>query len=94
MKRILMIGTGGTIASEMTPEGLSPDLTPAQLLHAVPSISSLCEVDCLSLFSIDSTNITPAHYLRLAVYRRGAVLSCEGGEKAHHPHRRAEADQL
>ena len=36
MKRILMIGTGGTIASEMTPEGLSPDLTPAQLLHAVP----------------------------------------------------------
>ena len=31
MKRILMIGTGGTIASEMTPEGLSPDLTPAQL---------------------------------------------------------------
>ena len=71
MKRILMIGTGGTIASEMTPEGLSPDLTPAQLLRAVPSISSLCEVDCLSLFSIDSTNITPAHYLR----RAGAI--CE-----------------
>ena len=66
MKRILMIGTGGTIASEMTPDGLSPELTPAQLLRAVPSISSLCEVDCLSLFSIDSTNITPAHYLRIA----------------------------
>ena len=66
MKRILMIGTGGTIASEMTPDGLSPELTPAQLLRAVPSISALCEVDCLSLFSIDSTNITPAHYLRIA----------------------------
>ena len=66
MKRILLIGTGGTIASEMTPEGLSPELRPAQLLRAVPSISKLCEVDCLSLFSIDSTNITPAHYLRLA----------------------------
>ena len=66
MKRILMIGTGGTIASEMTPEGLSPDLSPAQLLRAVPAISQLCEVDCLSLFTIDSTNITPAHYLRLA----------------------------
>ena len=58
MKRILMIGTGGTIASEMTPEGLSPDLSPAQLLRAVPAISSLCEVDCLSLFSIDSTPLT------------------------------------
>ncbi len=66
MKRILMIGTGGTIASEMTPDGLSPELTPAQLLRAVPSIRKLCEVDCLSLFSIDSTNITPAHYLRIA----------------------------
>ena len=66
MKRILLIGTGGTIASEMTPEGLSPDLGPAQLLRAVPAISSLCEVDCLNLFSIDSTNIAPAHYLRIA----------------------------
>ena len=26
MKKILMIGTGGTIASEMTPEGLTPEL--------------------------------------------------------------------
>ena len=66
MKRILMIGTGGTIASGMTPDGLSPELTPAQLLRAVPAVASLCEADCLSLFSIDSTNITPAHYLRLA----------------------------
>ena len=27
MKNILMIGTGGTIASEMTPEGLTPEET-------------------------------------------------------------------
>lgn len=66
MKHILMLGTGGTIASEMTPEGLTPELSPAQLLRAVPSISRLCEVDCLSLFSIDSTNITPSHWLRIA----------------------------
>ena len=26
MKNILMIGTGGTIASEMTPSGLTPEL--------------------------------------------------------------------
>ena len=26
MKKILMVGTGGTIASEMTPEGLTPEL--------------------------------------------------------------------
>lgn len=62
MKKILMLGTGGTIASEMTPAGLTPELSPAQLLHYVPAISKLCQVDCLSLFNIDSTNITPAHW--------------------------------
>ena len=66
MKKILMIGTGGTIASEMTPEGLTPELTPAQLLRYVPAISRLCSVDCLSLFSIDSTNITPVHWSAIA----------------------------
>ena len=65
MKKILMLGTGGTIASEMSPDGLTPELGPQQLLHSVPQISSLCEVDCLSLFSIDSTNVTPAHWLRI-----------------------------
>lgn len=33
MKNILMIGTGGTIASEMTDDGLTPELTPEQLLR-------------------------------------------------------------
>ena len=32
MKNILMIGTGGTIASEVTGEGLTPELTPEQLM--------------------------------------------------------------
>ena len=63
MKKILMLGTGGTIASEMTPEGLTPELTPTQLLRYVPAISELCRVDCISLFNIDSTNITPAHWV-------------------------------
>ena len=62
MKKILMLGTGGTIASEMSPDGLTPELGPQQLLRYVPAVSALCEVDCLSLFSIDSTNITPAHW--------------------------------
>ena len=61
-----MIGTGGTIASEMTPEGLAPDLSPAQLLQSVPAISRICLVDCVSVFSEDSTNITPAHWIEVA----------------------------
>ena len=65
MKNILMLGTGGTIASEMTPEGLTPELTPTQLLRYVPAISDICRVDCISLFSIDSTNITPTHWVKI-----------------------------
>ena len=70
MKKILMLGTGGTIASEMTPEGLTPELTPAQLLKYVPAISELCHVDCLSLFSVDSTNIRPEHWLMITMALR------------------------
>ena len=66
MKNILMIGTGGTIASEMTPDGLTPELTPAQLLRYVTAIRDLCRVDCINLFSLDSTNITPAHWIQTA----------------------------
>ena len=65
MKKILMIGTGGTIASEMSPGGLKPELGPVQLLKYVPDISRLCQVDCLSLFNLDSTNISPEHWLEI-----------------------------
>ena len=83
MKKILMIGTGGTIASEMTPEGLTPELTPAQLLRYVPAIRALCEVDCLSLFSIDSTNITPDHWLRTAAAIRDNYAAYDGFVISH-----------
>ena len=66
MKRILMLGTGGTIASEMTKDGLVPELTSKQLLASVPEISEICNVDCRQLFSLDSTNIRPEHWLIIA----------------------------
>lgn len=66
MKNILMIGTGGTIASEMTPSGLTPELNSTQLLSFVPRIGEMCHVDCVQLYSLDSTNIRPAHWLGVA----------------------------
>jgi L-asparaginase len=38
MKKILLIGTGGTIASEMGDNGLAPELTSEQLLRYLPDI--------------------------------------------------------
>ena len=66
MKNILMIGTGGTIASEMTPEGLTPELNSKQLLSFVPKIGEMCRVDCIQVYSLDSTNLEPRHWLGVA----------------------------
>ena len=83
MKNILMLGTGGTIASEMTPDGLTPELSPAQLLRYVPAIRDLCHVDCVNLFSIDSTNITPAHWLKTAAAIREHYEDYDGFVISH-----------
>lgn len=66
MKKILIIGTGGTIASKPSADGLTPDLDSKQLIDSIPSISDICDVDCIQAFSLDSTNVRPDHWLVLA----------------------------
>nr|WP_326184940.1 asparaginase [uncultured Oscillibacter sp.] len=66
MKKILLIGTGGTIASEVTDSGLAPELTTEQLLAHIPAISGICGVACVQLLNLDSTNIIPEHWLLMA----------------------------
>ena len=66
MKKILVIGTGGTIASAPTENGLAPALSAEALLEAVPYAASVCEVHCTQAFSLDSTNVRPGHWLMLA----------------------------
>ena len=66
MKHILLIATGGTIASRHTPEGLAPQITPQELLSYVPDAASLCQIDTVQPLNLDSTNVAPAHWLLLA----------------------------
>ncbi len=66
MKRILLIATGGTIASRKTEAGLAPGLSPQELLGFVPGAGSFCQVDTVQLMNLDSTNIAPGHWLELA----------------------------
>ena len=66
MKKILLIGTGGTIASDVTANGLAPELTTEQLLEHLPGVSEICDVDCVQLLNLDSTNIAPEHWLQMA----------------------------
>ena len=64
-KRILLIATGGTIASAEEGRGLSPALTGQDLVRAVPELDGLCDIDIVQPMNIDSTNMRPADWLRI-----------------------------
>ncbi len=65
MKKILLIASGGTIASCATESGYAPLICAKQLLSYVPKVNEICHVQFLDLFNIDSTNITPKHWIKL-----------------------------
>lgn len=66
MKKILMLATGGTIASLETQQGLSPAITSEEILACVPEIRESCSVETLQLMNLDSTNIRPDDWIRMA----------------------------
>ncbi len=66
MKRILLIATGGTIASKYTESGLSPQIPAAELLSYVPDAASFCEIETVSPFNLDSTNVAQKEWLMLS----------------------------
>lgn len=63
MKKLFLIATGGTIASQENGEGLEPSISPEEMLSYV-SVNN-CSVDCVELIKIDSTNVTPSHWLKI-----------------------------
>ncbi len=62
MKKILMIGTGGTIASKETEDGLTPGLTPEDILYYIPDVKNICDVETIQVCNLDSTNVKPEHW--------------------------------
>lgn len=62
-KKLLLISTGGTIASQPTDSGLAPALSPEELLSYAPDMDIECEIDSIQLFSIDSTDVTCREWL-------------------------------
>lgn len=65
MKKILMIATGGTIASMGGEHGLAPAMTGEELAANVPGIQDKCELTVLQLMNIDSTNMRPRDWLKI-----------------------------
>lgn len=63
LKKILMIATGGTIASTESEQGLTPGMTGEELAANVPGIQNKCDLTVLQLMNIDSSNMRPKQWI-------------------------------
>lgn len=66
MKKILLLTTGGTIASAPGPDGLIPQLDGKQLLSLLPGLEKICQPEPQPLLELDSTNVGPEHWQAMA----------------------------
>jgi len=78
LKKILMLATGGTIASMESGQGLTPAITSEEILSHVPAVGELCRVEAVQLMNLDSTNVGPAHWLEMAAAIRERYDSYDG----------------
>lgn len=60
-----MMTTGGTIVSRPTEHGLAPGIQGEELLAGLEDLKCSCEIKVLEVCSIDSTNMTWKHWLKL-----------------------------
>jgi len=76
---ILLLSTGGTIASKVDYRtgAVTPTLTAQELDDSVPELSEIANVEARVLFSEYSENIVPRHWLRIAE----GVREAAGSEK-------------
>lgn len=66
MKKLLLLTTGGTIASVEGENGLAPGVKAEELLNYLSDDHSNYTIDCQSLMDIDSTNMQPEHWVMMA----------------------------
>lgn len=66
MKQILLLTTGGTIASRPTAEGLAPGLDGAALASHIPFLGDTCQITVRDLLYMDSSNIQPEEWQLIA----------------------------
>lgn len=78
MKHILLITTGGTIASAESENGLVPSLASEQLLSHVPEVGNICKISTVGLYNLDSTNMRPEYWLEIARYIRKVYDDYDG----------------
>ncbi|MDR3146452.1 MAG: asparaginase [Treponema sp.] len=80
MKRIILLATGGTIASAKRGQDgpLAPAFSAGELLSFVPQIRSLCEASARDIIYMDSSNIQPEEWQIIARETFAALEEYDG----------------
>ncbi len=68
MPRIVILATGGTIAGRWDPacHGVVPQLSPDDLIGLTPGLTDLATFETEQIANVDSSNMTPEVWIRLA----------------------------
>ena len=66
MKKILMLGTGGTIACVPSADGLVPGLDGPAMIKLVPELEDVCAIETKQILNLDSSNLAPEHWRSIA----------------------------
>ena len=66
MKKLLLLTTGGTIASVEGENGLKPGVTADELLRYVSKLDNDYTMETTSLMNLDSTNMQPEYWVKIA----------------------------
>lgn len=77
-KNILLITTGGTIASMATENGLAPGISSTSLMEFVPEIQDFCDFQTLDLMNLDSTNVGPKQWRKIVASVEGNYDDFDG----------------
>lgn len=78
MKKILLLTTGGTIASEPTEEGLAPAMNEHQFAAYLNGLNAEYRITVESLFQLDSSNIQPEEWQNMARAIAGQFRQYDG----------------
>jgi len=78
LRKILVIGTGGTIVAESTVNGISPAENSDAMLRALDNLRSYYDIDYKSIMNLDSSNIQLEEWQSIAAHVYGALETYDG----------------
>ncbi len=63
---VSIIGTGGTISSSWSDEGFKPDIATDKLVHLVPDLNRVADIQVREIMRKDSSNMAPKDWQAIA----------------------------